>query len=79
MDEKLKELIALGASVSAHCFPCLDFHLKEARKFGATEEEIHEAVRVGLLVMNGAGQKMVEKIRSAIPDISISGDENCCR
>jgi len=33
MDEKTKELIAIGASVGAHCQPCLAWHEK-ARELG---------------------------------------------
>ena len=78
MNEKFRELVALGASVSAHCYPCLEFHLKEAERLGATGDEIQEAIRVGLAVMNGAGVKMAEKVRISIPKIRIKGDENCC-
>lgn len=77
MDVKLRELVSLGASVSAHCFPCFDYHLEQARKLGICEEEIQEAIRAGFMVMSGAGQKMLEKIRAALPAISLQGDENC--
>ena len=72
MDEKIKELIALGASVSAHCFPCLDYHLEQAKNMGIPEKDIHEAVRIGQMVMNGAGQKMREKIKTDLPKMSFS-------
>ncbi len=77
MDAKLRELVSLGASVSAHCFPCFEYHLEQARKLGISEEEIQEAIQAGFMVMNGAGRKMLEKIKSAIPGISLQGDENC--
>lgn len=79
MDKKLEELIALGASVSAHCWPCFDYHLKQARKLRLSEKEIHEAARVGLSVMNGAGGKMVEKIKTKLPGIKIKGSESCAK
>ncbi len=79
MDEKLRELISLGASVSAHCFPCFDYHLKKARKLGLTDEEIHETIQMGLMVMNGAGEKMIEKIKAKLPNISIKENESCAR
>ena len=44
MDVKLKELVSLDASGSAHCFPCFDYHLKQARKLGICEEEIQESI-----------------------------------
>ena len=54
MDERTKELVAIGASVSAHCQPCLAFHLGKARELGIGEEEIREAIDVGYLVEEGA-------------------------
>ncbi len=77
MDAKTKELVSLGASVSAHCFPCLDYHLEQARKLGIGEEDIREAIRAGQAVMNGAGDKMREKIKEALPELSLREDESC--
>ncbi len=44
MDEKVKELIAVGASVSAHCQPCLTFHVAKAKEMGIEESEIRQAI-----------------------------------
>jgi len=77
MDVKLKELVSLSASVSAHCFPCFDSHLEQARKLGICEEEIQESIRAGFMVMNGAGDKMREKIRETLQGISLKGNESC--
>lgn len=77
MDVKQKELIFLGASVSAHCFPCFDYHLEQARKLGIAESEIQEAVRAGFMVMNGAGQKMSEKIKAVLTGILLQDNDSC--
>ena len=79
MTSKEKELIAIGASITAHCFPCLDFHLAEALKTGASGEEINDAVQVGIHVMNGSNEKMLEKIKSSIPDSSFFEKDSCCK
>jgi AhpD family alkylhydroperoxidase len=34
MDERTRELIAIGASVGAHCQPCLTYHVEKARELG---------------------------------------------
>ena len=77
MDVKLKELVFLGASVSAHCFPCFDYHLEQARKLGIGEADIQESIQAGFMVMNGAGDKMKEKIKETLPQISLKGNESC--
>ena len=57
IDNRMKELIAVGASVTANCLGCVEFHVSKARELGADEEEIQEAIRVGKLVRRGAGNK----------------------
>ncbi len=54
MEEKIKELIAIGASVAGHCQTCLQYHLAEAKKLGLDASEIREAISVGHMVEKGA-------------------------
>ncbi|MCE1246768.1 MAG: carboxymuconolactone decarboxylase family protein [Firmicutes bacterium] len=54
LNEKLRELIAIGASIGAHCQPCLTFHVEKARELGVSEDEINAAVDVGYMVQKGA-------------------------
>lgn len=58
MDTKMKELIAVGASIAAHCQSCLEYHVAKAGEAGACEEEIMEAVSVGKLLNKGATAEM---------------------
>jgi len=60
MDERTKELIAIGASVSTHCQPCLTFHVNKARELGIDEEEISAAIETGHMVSKGAMNAMRE-------------------
>jgi AhpD family alkylhydroperoxidase len=54
MDDKTRELIAIGASITAHCQPCLTYHIDKARQMGIDEQEIREAATVGQKVEKGA-------------------------
>jgi len=67
MDEKTKELIAIGASISGHCQPCLTYHVDQAKHLGIGEDEIKEAVAVGKMVQKGAMAAM-NKFAQAIMD-----------
>ena len=58
MDEKTKELVAIGASVGAHCQPCLTWHVAKAREMGIDEELIREAIETGHMVEKGAMSAM---------------------
>lgn len=73
MDEKTKELIAIGASVSGHCQPCLTFHVDQAKRLGAGDDEIKEAVAVGKMVQKGAMSAMNKFAKSILdsPDDSV--------
>ena len=51
---KTKELIAIGAAHITRCPYCIDGHVKRAKKAGATDEEIAEAVFVGIAMSAGA-------------------------
>ena len=54
MDELTEELIAIGASVGAHCQPCLTWHVKKARALGIDDETIRVAIETGHMVEKGA-------------------------
>ncbi|NPU84646.1 MAG: carboxymuconolactone decarboxylase family protein [Syntrophaceae bacterium] len=58
MNERIKKLIAVGASVGANCHPCLEFHVVKALEMGIDREEIEAAVEVGKVVRRGAAGSM---------------------
>ena len=60
MDEKTKELIAIGASVACNCHPCVKFHTGKAKELGIELELVEQAVEVGKMVRRGAAKQMDE-------------------
>jgi AhpD family alkylhydroperoxidase len=52
-----KELIAAGISVVTDCDSCMEWHIHEALKAGATPEQVIEAV--GVAIEMGAGKATV--------------------
>ena len=60
IDIKVKELIAIGASVSSNCHPCIKYHIAKAREMKIDEAEIQQAVEVGKMVRKGAAGQMDE-------------------
>jgi AhpD family alkylhydroperoxidase len=58
LDEKTKELVAIGAAITANCQPCLVYHTAKACELGVDNEDILEAVKVGQQVRRGATAKM---------------------
>lgn len=58
IDTRIKELIAVGASVTANCQPCLQYHAAKARESGANDREVATAIAVARAVRKGAAAKM---------------------
>ena len=44
----VKELMAMAISICVKCEPCIDYHVREALRHGATEEQIVEAIEVAI-------------------------------
>ena len=83
LDNKTKELIAIGASVSCNCHPCVKFHLDKAGKLGIEPQDIKEALKVGMMVRRGAAGQMDELLSevSGEPGIDVvdnsDGKKHC--
>jgi AhpD family alkylhydroperoxidase len=68
IDRKTKELIAIAASLGFKCQGCLNGHIKKARKFGATPEEISEAI---VIAMGVAAASVVDLTDIAAENLQI--------
>jgi len=66
LSERVKELIALGASVTANCHPCLRYHLDKARQLGIDRSSILQAIEVGKMVRRGAAGQMDGLIKEIV-------------
>lgn len=53
LDKKTKELMAVSVSVVIHCEPCLVWHISEALRAGATDQEILESMDVAIELGGG--------------------------
>jgi AhpD family alkylhydroperoxidase len=62
LEVRIKELVAIGASVTANCQPCLRYHVDKAAEDGVDSLEIAEAIQIGKLVRKGAAHKMDQLI-----------------
>lgn len=79
MNEQIKELIAVGASVAAHCQPCLKYHYAKARELGIEVTDINAAIDVGHQVSRGAVQAMHDYRETLIAGShAASPSDGCC-
>lgn len=58
-----KELLGLVASTVLRCNDCIDYHLEQCAKTGATKEELVEALNVALVV---GGSIVIPHLRHAV-------------
>ena len=80
LDDRMGELIAVGASVAANCHPCVKYHAAKAKETGATEQEVTDAVAVGKMVRKGAAAKMdqlVASIYDVVEQADAAPDKEC--
>ena len=54
ISRKNKELIAVGVALTTQCPYCIEIHLQNAKRAGATEQELAEAAMVAAALRAGA-------------------------
>ncbi len=54
LDLRTKELISVAASVLMRCERCTEIHAERAKKQGATDEQIAEAIACAMFVAAGS-------------------------
>jgi AhpD family alkylhydroperoxidase len=65
-------LIALSDSVMADCVPCINYHYQKAVEYGASQEEIAEALVIAMSVSAGSKEakysSVIRKLERANSD-----------
>jgi AhpD family alkylhydroperoxidase len=77
---KMKQLVAVGASITANCQPCLQYHTEKALAYGADSGEVNDAIEVGKQVRKGASAKM-DQFSSSMKEIApvpAAAGSPCC-
>jgi AhpD family alkylhydroperoxidase len=57
MDKKTEEMIAIGVAYGINCLPCMEYHKQKGVEAGLTNEQMQEAIRIAVMVKNGAAKK----------------------
>ena len=69
LPKKQKELIAVGISVVIDCESCMQWHIEQAAKDGATMQEILEAIEVGVEMGGGPATASARFALDVIADV----------
>jgi len=73
LSKKQKELVAIGISVVGDCESCMQWHVEQAARAGASFREVLEAVEVGI-EMGGGPATVSARFALDVMD-SVFGDE----
>ena len=65
LTRKTKELLGLTASLVLRCDDCIMYHLANCREAGVTDQELDEALSIGLVV---GGSITIPHLRRALRD-----------
>ncbi len=66
LDGRTKELLGLVASLVLRCNDCVDYHLLQCVEAGFSDEEIDDAMNVGLVV---GGSIVIPHLRHAVETV----------
>ncbi len=75
LNEKVKEMIAIGVAYAINCKPCMEIHKKWAIKAGLTQEEMLSAIQVAEGVRSGASNKTKSFVEDLFGKVE---EERCC-
>ena len=62
LEQREKELTAIGASIGANCRPCIEHHITAGREAGLTETDLDTATAIGAAVRQRAVQHLAVRI-----------------
>jgi AhpD family alkylhydroperoxidase len=80
-DDRLTELIAIGASIGANCQSCVEYHVGKAAECGLDEQDVAQAIEIGRMVRRGAAakvDKVAETLRRSNRAASAAGTPGGC-
>ena len=80
LDNRITELIAIGAAITANCHPCLQYHIRKALESGADEQELADAIEIGKMVRKGAASNMdrfAASLGASVPATVSHADVGC--
>ncbi len=68
LDHRTKELLGLVASAVLRCNDCIDYHILQCADAGWSDDEIHDALNVALVV---GGSIVIPHLRHAVETLDL--------
>jgi AhpD family alkylhydroperoxidase len=70
LNDRERELVAIGAAIASNCVPCIEHHVPEARKAGLGDGQITEAIRIADMVRRVPARKVLQAARASLEETS---------
>lgn len=84
MDDKTRELVAVGSSLAAGCASCVEQHVAKARKLGATVDELAEVIAISraaklkaVMTMDELAEHQLNAVNTEEIPVLPSGSSSC--
>lgn len=72
LDARTKELLGLVSSLVLRCNDCIDYHILQCVQAGWTDEELYDALDVGLVV---GGSIVIPHLRHAVESLDLAREQ----
>lgn len=66
LEQRDKELAAIGASIGANCRPCIEHHLAAGREAGLSQTELDDAVRIAHALRRQAVELLAARVEGLL-------------
>jgi AhpD family alkylhydroperoxidase len=78
--QQVRELVAIGAAITANCEPCFKFHYNKAHQLGVSKEDILNAVETAIMVKEASASNILDLANKYLQNASSSCSEKrtCC-
>ena len=71
LEQRDKELAAIGASIGCNCRPCIEHHIPAGREAGLSEEDLADAVAAARAVRDQAIELLAPRVDELLGDESV--------
>lgn len=74
LEQRDKELAAIGSSIGCSCRPCIEYHIPAGRKAGLSEADLAEAVAIARTVRDEAIELLAPRVDELLGAASASAE-----
>ena len=74
LEQRDKELAAIGAAIGCNCRPCIEHHIPAGRQAGLSEAELADAVTVARAVRDEAIELLAPRIDELLGGVTVTAD-----